>query len=188
MSIAARLRTIPTLTGAAPDLDLDSLPSDPVELFTTWLDAALAADVPEPIAVTLATVDRDGVPDARVLLLKDVDERGWAVAGTASSRKGEQLADRPAAALSMWWQPQMRAVRVRGPVVEATPEECAADLAARSPEARAGVGPGDWRLWRIQAERVEMWQGSPDRRHIRIVYTRAGDTWERTVDRGENAQ
>ena len=47
---------------------------------------------------------------------------------------------------------------------------------------------GGQRLWRIEAERVEMWQGSTDLRHIRIVYTRTGDTWERTVDRGENAR
>lgn len=101
MSIADRLRTIPSLTGTAPGLDLDALPSDP-------------------------------------------HERGWAFAGTASSRKAQQLAANPAAALSLWWQPQMRAVRVRGPVVAATPQECEADLAARSPQARA-VPPGEWR-------------------------------------------
>lgn len=188
MSIAQRLRTIPTLTGAAPDLELESLPSDPHVLFTDWLEAALAGDVPEPIAVTLATVDVDGVPDSRVLLLKDVDERGWAFAGTASSRKAQQLAACPAAALGLWWQPQMRAVRVRGPVEQASPEECEADLAARSPEARATVPPGEWRVWRVQPQRIEYWQGSPDRQHVRVVYTRVGEEWQLAVDRGENAR
>ena len=150
MSIADRLRTIPSLTGTAPGLDLDALPPDPHDLFTEWLATALA--------------------------------------GTASSRKAAQLAANPAAALSLWWQPQMRAVRVRGPVVAATPQECEADLAARSPQARATVPPGEWRVWRVQPERIEYWQGSPDRQHIRIIYGRDGDGWTRTVDRGENAR
>ena len=132
--------------------------------------------------------DADGVPDSRTLLLKDVDERGWAFAGTASSRKAAQLTANPAAALSLWWQPQMRAIRVRGPVVQASHAECEADLAARSPQARATVPPGEWRVWRVQPERIEYWQGSPDRQHIRIIYGRDGDGWTRTVDRGENAR
>ena len=128
------------------------------------------------------------LPDSRTLLLKDVDERGWAFACTASLRKAQQIAANPAAALSLWWQPQMRAVHVRGPVVTATPQECEADLAARSPQARATVPPGEWRVWRVQPQRIEYWQGSSDRQHIRIVYTRDGDGWSRTVDRGENAR
>lgn len=69
--------------------------------------------------------------------------------------------------------PQARAIRVRGPVEEATREETEADLAGRSPAARALVAPGDWRVWRLRPDRVEFWQGSPDRNHLRIVYTRA---------------
>lgn len=188
MSIADRLRTVPSLTGTPPELDLETLPADPHELFLAWLDAALAGGVPEPLAATLATVDADGVPDSRTLLLKDVDERGWAFAGTSSSRKAAQLAATPAAALSLWWQPQMRAVRVRGPVLEASREECEADLAARSPQARAVVPPDEWRVWRIQPQRLELWQGSPDRQHVRIVYTRAADGWDLSTGRGENGR
>ncbi|WP_040160428.1 pyridoxine/pyridoxamine 5'-phosphate oxidase [Mobilicoccus massiliensis] len=171
-------RVIPTLTGTPPsELDVDDLPATPKELWSTWLEEALDAQVPEPIAATLATVDADGTPDARTLVLKGVDERGWAFASTASSRKGVQLADRPAAALELYWQPIARAVRARGPVELASPEEWEADLAARSPEARATVPPGQWRLWRLRPERVEFWQGSTDRRHLRIVYTRDAEGW-----------
>jgi len=170
---AARLRRIPTLTGTAPDIDLDALPDRPEDLAHAWIEDAVAAEVIEPIAVTLATVDADGVPDARTLLLKDLDERGWAFSGTGSSRKADQLADRPAAAMNLYWTPQARAIRVRGPVEEATREETEADLAGRSPAARALVAPGDWRVWRLRPDRVEFWQGSPDRNHLRIVYTRA---------------
>ncbi|BDZ46523.1 pyridoxine/pyridoxamine 5'-phosphate oxidase [Naasia aerilata] len=183
---AAWFRSIPSLTGAAPSPDLGRLPTDPVELFLAWLRVALEHGVPEPLATTLATVDAEGVPDSRTLILKDVDSRGWAFAGPASSGKGAQLASAPAASLNSWWQPLARAVRVRGPVVEASREESDADLAARHPAARAEVAAGDWTLWRVEAIRVEFWQGAADRRHLRIVYTRsesAGRGWELTVTR-----
>ncbi|MDR7251635.1 pyridoxamine 5'-phosphate oxidase [Nocardioides sp. BE266] len=171
------LRRIPSLTGSAPSIDLHDLPRDPTEMFAAWLDVALDRGVPEPVAATLATVDDDGVPDARTLIIKAVDEHGWAFAGTASSRKGQQLAACPNAALTLWWQPLVRAVRARGAVVEASRDDAAADLAARSEAARTGVDPEDWRLWRLVPSRVEFWQGSPDRRHLRIVYTRDGAGW-----------
>lgn len=175
------LRALPALTGAAPPLDVGALPDAPEELFRIWIADAAAAGVPEPHAATLATVDADGIPDARMLILKGLDERGWAFAGPRSSRKGTQLAARPAAALGFWWQPVVRAVRVRGTVQEATPEESAADLAARSAAARDGVAAGDWALWRIVASRVEFWQGATDRKHMRVVYDRIDDGWRRTI-------
>ncbi|WP_324650336.1 pyridoxine/pyridoxamine 5'-phosphate oxidase [Georgenia sp. H159] len=172
----AWLRTLRALTGTPPPVE-EPLPDDPVALFLGWLEVAVAAGVPEPHVMTLATVDADGVPDARALILKDVDERGWAFSTTASSRKGAQLSAAPEAALAFWWQPQARAVRVRGPVVQATREESEADLHARSPAAQASVAPGDWTLWRVRPTRVEFWQGAPDRNHLRIVYLRSGDGW-----------
>ncbi|WP_341957753.1 pyridoxamine 5'-phosphate oxidase family protein [Microbacterium sp. LWH13-1.2] len=169
------------LTGLAPDWDLGALPDEPSALFARWLREAADAGVAEPHTVTLATVDADGVPDARTLILKRIDERGWAFASTRSSRKGAQLAAVPAAALNFWWQPQVRAVRVRGRVEEATAEESAADLAARSASARADIAAGDWTLWRLIPTRVEFWQGSRDRRHTRVVYDAADEGWSRTV-------
>ena len=177
---AAWLRARPSLTGSAPPLHPASVTGDPVALFLNWIATAAEAGVAEPHAATLATVDAEGVPDARTLILKDVGERGWAFAGSRSSAKGRQLATNPAAALNFWWQPVLRAVRVRGPVQEATAEESAADLAARSAQARAGVAEGDWVLWRIVPTRIEFWQGAQDRRHTRIVYVRDGDAWSHT--------
>jgi len=185
---AAWLRERPSLTGSAPALHPDAVPDDPLALFLNWITAAAEAGVAEPHAATLATADADGVPDARTLILKDVDERGWAFAGTRSSAKGRQLAANPAAALNFWWQPVLRAVRVRGPVAEAPAGESAADLAARSAAARAGVADGDWVLWRIVPSWIEFWQGSTDRRHTRIVYTREGDRWLRSWSGGEGAR
>ncbi len=180
-SAREKLRAVPALAGDAPAFDPEGAPDDPVELFLTWFDEALAAGVPEPHAMTIASAGEDGIPDARTLLLKDVDAQGWAFASTRSSTKGRQLAARPAAALDFWWQPVVRAVRVRGPVVEASAEESAADLAARSPAAREGVPPGEWVVWRVVPRRIEFWQGSPDRRHVRLVYECDGDGWRHTV-------
>lgn len=176
----SRLRSIPALTGTAPERE-DQFPADPVEMFVQWLEQALAAGVPEPHAMTVSTVDVDGIPDARVQVLKDVDERGWAFASESSSRKGHQLKDRPAAALSFWWQQVSRAVRVRGEAAEASPEESLADLRARSLAAQNSVDADDWTLWRVVPTRVEFWQGSEDREHQRIIYTREDGAWQITT-------
>lgn len=180
-STAAWLRAQPSLTGDAPPLDASALPDDPDELFLSWLSEAIALEVVEPLAATLATVDAAGVPDASTLILKDVDERGWAFAGPRSSRKAAQLAAHPVAAMNFWWQPIVRAVRVRGRVIEASADESAADLAARSAAAREGIASGEWVLWRIVPSRVEFWQGETDRRHSRIVYEPGPTGWTRTV-------
>lgn len=177
----AWLRSLPALTGRGRPVDVAALPAEPLPLFLSWIRLAADQGVPEPHAATLATVDRDGMPDARTLLLKDADARGWAFAGPRSSGKGIQLAVHAVAALNFWWQPLARAVRLRGPVREATPAESAADLAARSPAARDGVAAGDWVLWRLQPSRVEFWQGATDRRHTRIMYEVAPGGWGRHV-------
>lgn len=171
------LRDRPSLTGTPPPLDISDLPADPCELFDTWIRAAADAGIPEVRAATLATADAAGRPDARTLILKGVSTDGWEFAGPRSSAKGHQLAENPAAALNFWWQPAMRAVRVRGTVHEATAAESAADFGARP--ASADAQPGEWALWRLVPERIEFWQGSPDRRHVRIVFTRDGDGWTR---------
>ncbi|KAG4065386.1 hypothetical protein HA402_006748 [Bradysia odoriphaga] len=175
------LRAQPSLTGRSPALDPDALPDDPVALFLAWLETAVSDGVPEPHALTLATLDPDGIPDASTLILKGVDDRGWGFAAPRASRKGRQLAARPVAALSFWWQPQVRAVRVRGRVAEASPADSAADLAARSAAARAGIGAGEWVLWRVEPVRVEFWQGADDRDHTRIVFERDAAGWTREV-------
>ncbi|WP_217997703.1 pyridoxamine 5'-phosphate oxidase family protein [Gordonia soli] len=185
-SVTEFLRRIPTLTGDAPDLGSTEWPVEPTAAFRAWLDSALAVGVPEPHALVLSTIGEDGLPDARTLILRDVHvDRGWAFAGPASSAKGAQLAAAPVAALTFWWQPQVRSVRVRGRVVEASRAESDADLAARSTAARADSAPGDWTLWRVVPSRVEFWQGSTDRRHIRVVYSRddAG-AWRIDATRG----
>lgn len=181
MTDAVWLRGLPTLSGEAPEFHSLNVPPDPVALFRNWIAVAAARDIPEPHAMTLATVDAEGMPDARTLILKDIDERGWAFAGLRRSAAGSQLAANPVAALAFWWQPLVRAVRVRGRVVEASHAECAADLAERSPAARAGISADEWVLWRLVPERVEFWQGREDRDHLRLVYQPGEDGWSHQV-------
>ncbi|MEU3447891.1 pyridoxal 5'-phosphate synthase [Streptomyces thermolilacinus] len=131
------LRDIEVFAGELPGFDPSAAPDTPVELFTEWLLAALSAGVREPHAMTLATAGADGDPSARVLILKDVSADGWQFASDASSPKGRDLAARPFAALTFYWAPLARQVRVRGPVVRETPERCAADFLGRGEGARA---------------------------------------------------
>jgi pyridoxamine 5'-phosphate oxidase len=177
---AVWLRSLGSLRGRAPAFDPSNVPEEPTLLFLDWLRQAVEAEVQEPHAATLATVGPDGIPDARTLILKDVDAlSGWAFAGSRSSRKTDQLAANPAAALNFWWQPMMRAVRVRGSVTEATRAETEADLLMR-PD-RTVTSADDWTLWRIQPVRIEFWQGAVSRRHIRLTYERTQGVWVHNV-------
>ncbi|WP_432253388.1 pyridoxal 5'-phosphate synthase [Streptomyces sp. HNM1019] len=133
------LRGLEVFAGPLSDFDPADAPAEPVDLFLGWLHEAVAAGVPDAHAMTLSTVGEDGHPDARVLILKNVDHDGWQFAVHAGSPKGRQLADRPSAALTFYWPPQGRQVRVRGGVEPAPPGHSAADLLARSPAARAEV-------------------------------------------------
>ena len=117
--------------------DDPALPADPVELFLSWLEEAVAADVVEPQVATLSTADASGAPDARTLLLKDVTERGWWFSSDLRSPKAGQLDARPAAALTFYWREQGRQVRVRGTVERGDADVSARDFRDRSETARA---------------------------------------------------
>lgn len=133
----AVLRALPVFAGALPSFDTRAAPAEPRELFAEWFRGALAAGEAEPHAMVLATCDAAGAPDARVLILKDLDGAGWWFASSSLSSKGRQLAGRPDAALVFHWTSQGRQVRVRGTVNAATAEQSAADFRARSAGARA---------------------------------------------------
>jgi pyridoxamine 5'-phosphate oxidase len=125
------LRGLPVFDRPLPAFDTESAPEEPSALFLAWLHEAIEAGVSEPHAMTLATVDAEGRPDARVLILKDVDADGWQFATATTSAKGSQLAARPHAALSFHWREQGRQVRVRGAVATADPSISAADFLAK---------------------------------------------------------
>lgn len=112
---------------------------DPIDLFAEWLEDAKKTDLREPTAVALATAGADGAPDARMLLLKKADERGFLFYTNVDSPKGQQLAENPRAALCFYWTPLGRQVRVRGPVVSVDAAEADAYFASRDRQSRIGA-------------------------------------------------
>lgn len=112
---------------------------DPFAQFDAWLSAAHAAGLPQPNAMTLSTVDASGHPDGRTVLLKGVDGRGLVFYTHRTSSKGAQLAATPFAALTFWWEPLERQVRVRGPVEWTSDEESDAYFASRPRGSQLGA-------------------------------------------------
>jgi pyridoxamine 5'-phosphate oxidase len=110
-----------------------------MRLFGAWLSDATASEPRDPTAMTLATVDSDGLPDARMVLLKGADERGFVFFTNTQSQKGRELDAHPKAALVFHWKSLNRQVRVRGPVERVTAEEADAYFATRPKQAQIGA-------------------------------------------------
>ncbi|MDE1566898.1 pyridoxamine 5'-phosphate oxidase [Aquabacter sediminis] len=100
-----------------------TLADEPFRLFSEWLSDAQRSEPNDPNAMTLATVDETGLPDARMVLLKGLDERGFVFFTNTESAKGRELAGNPKAALVFHWKSLRRQVRVRGPVEQVTEQE-----------------------------------------------------------------
>jgi len=115
------------------------LAGDPIAQFRRWFDDAVAAGLPEPNAMVLATSSRDGVPAARTVLLKGCDERGFAFYTNLGSAKARDVRDNPRAALVFPWHPLERQVRVTGAVVSLDPDEAAGYFASRPRESQLGA-------------------------------------------------
>lgn len=113
--------------------------ADPLAQFAKWFEEAVNAGVEEPNAMTLATATPDGAPSARIVLLKGVEARGFTFFTNYESRKGQELAANPRAALVFHWQPLHRQVRVTGTVERVSAEESDAYYNVRPLEARLGA-------------------------------------------------
>jgi pyridoxamine 5'-phosphate oxidase len=112
---------------------------DPLRLFEAWLKDAAASEPRDPNAMTLATVDPDGLPNARMVLLKGVDERGFVFYTNLDSQKGQELDATPKAALVFHWKSLNRQVRVRGPVERVSDEDADTYFATRPKQAQIGA-------------------------------------------------
>jgi pyridoxamine 5'-phosphate oxidase len=121
------------------ELSEDASHADPLKQFGRWLDEAIAAQVPEPNAMTLATVAGDLRPSTRIVLIKGYDERGIVWYTNYDSRKGRELAGNPFAALQFHWVELERVVRIEGRVEKVSEAESDAYFASRPLDSRIGA-------------------------------------------------
>jgi pyridoxamine 5'-phosphate oxidase len=139
-------------------LDEATVDRDPFRQFAAWYDAAVAAGVPEPEAMTLSTASPDGRPSARVVLLRGFDATGFCFFTNYDSRKGRELTANPHAALTFHWPDLERQVRIEGRVERTTPAESDAYFHTRPSTSRIGA-------WSSPQSQV-----IPDRAAIETLY------------------
>ena len=120
-------------------LDEAEAHADPIEQFRRWFNEAVEGGVPEPNAMTLATVGPDQRPSTRIVLIKEFDARGLVWYTNYDSRKGRELADNPQAALQFHWVELERVVRIEGRVERVSAEESDAYFASRPLASRIGA-------------------------------------------------
>ena len=124
---------------AQRELNASDLHADPLTQFQRWVDAAIAAELPEPLAAALATADAHGTPSVRMILVRGIAADGLRFYTNHESRKGTDLADNPQAALTLWWPGIERQVRCSGPVRQLTEAESAAYFTSRPRESQLGA-------------------------------------------------
>lgn len=135
----SRRRDVPEGAG----LDETDLDPDPIRQFQRWLEDAREAGVVEPLAMTVATATGDGRPSARILLLRGVDERGFAFYTNYESQKGVELAANPRAALVFHWDVLGRQVRLEGRVERLSREESESYFVSRPPGSQIAAWASD---------------------------------------------
>src|ERR1700693_4047558 len=113
--------------------------AEPLRLFAAWFEDAKKAEPNDPDAMALATVDAEGLPNVRMVLLKGFDERGFVFYSNEGSRKGRELAANPKAGLAFHWKSLRRQVRLRGTVARVSADEADAYFASRARSSQIGA-------------------------------------------------
>ena len=177
---------------------------DPLRQFEAWFAEAQRAGMRVPEAMAVATATAEGAPSVRMVLLKDVGERGFVFFTNYESRKGVELEANPRVALLFHWEGLGRQVRVEGPVEHVSAAESDAYFSSRPVGSRLGAiaskqslpladreeleravealpedapRPDWWGGYRVRPERYEFWKHRENRLHDRFLYERDGDAW-----------
>ncbi|HRP88723.1 MAG TPA: pyridoxamine 5'-phosphate oxidase [Edaphocola sp.] len=180
---------------------------NPVLFFEKWFKQAEDAHCTEVNAMTLATVDEEGKPHARMVLLKGIEQETFIFYTNYHSKKGEQLKENPHAALVFFWPELQRQVRVEGTVEKVSPELSDEYFYSRPIESQIGAiaseqsgvissrkviedkvkiiesdkeikRPEHWGGFALKPEKIEFWQGRSNRLHDRIVFELRTDIWK----------
>ncbi len=120
-------------------LNESDVAADAIEQFTRWWNEAIASDIDEVNAMTLATIAADGMPSARIVLLKNYDERGFVFFTNYNSAKGKALAAHPLAAIVFFWKELERQIRIQGTVEKVSAEESDEYFHSRPVSSRIGA-------------------------------------------------
>jgi pyridoxamine 5'-phosphate oxidase len=190
-------------------LDEKRVSVDPFTQFSQWWEEVLKAGIEEPNAMTLATADRQGRPEARTVLLKGFDTAGFVFYTNYESAKARQLDENPFCSVLFFWKELERQVRIIGAVEKVSAAETAEYFNSRPEGSRIGAWaspqsrvvadkqwlennyreyelnfqegvipvPSHWGGYRVVAERIEFWQGRPNRMHDRIQYRKEAGRW-----------
>lgn len=188
-------------------LNEHEIQENPLTQFNLWFNEVLATEIADPTAMVLSTVDEQGLPDSRVVLLKDIDEHGFIFYTNYHSTKSLQLESKPYAALNFYWPTMARQVRIRGPVKRVSKEQSDQYFSSRPLHSQYSSfisqqshpienrqvledqlhtlieqqlpvkRPAHWGGYIVSPEEYEFWQGRDNRLHDRIHYYREQDSW-----------
>ena len=192
----------PTLVKAG----FDSPPQQPMELFTSWLNQVQDI-VPEPMGFVLSTTNLNYQPSSRVLVMKSHDDTGIIFATSSKSVKGVEMENNPKVSGNMWWKETLQQISFKGTVRKLPTEESDEIFSKRKRSAQALANvvtqsetmddenslkeevntliaterdiarPQAWHAYHLDIDEIEFWQGSPDRFHKRLKYTKENEQW-----------
>lgn len=187
-------------------LDKSSVSKNPLIQFEKWLGDAFKAKVPEPTAMSIATISPEGFPESRIVLLKDYNKNGFTFFTNYNSSKGKSIAKNPAVSLHFFWPELERQIRITGLVEKTATEisdkyflsrpllsQVAAVVSKQSSKIKSRADlqklfdekvktdaiqrPQNWGGYIVRPIKYEFWQGRESRLHDRILFEMANDNW-----------